>query len=70
VHRPPTHVAGELGETIFLERMLRHDWLITKLTPDYGFDFLGQPTERGVVTANFALFQVKPAHTKRRVTYR
>jgi hypothetical protein len=32
---------------------------MTKLTPDYGFDFIGQPLEATKVTTDFVLFQVK-----------
>ncbi len=59
VLRPRSHVDGEIGELLFSELMIRRGWLVTKLTPDYGFDFLGQPVENDVVTTNFVLFQVK-----------
>lgn len=57
--RPRAHVVGELGELAFAEAMTAHGWVLTKLTPDYGFDFVGQPVEANKVTADFTLFQVK-----------
>jgi hypothetical protein len=59
MQRPLNHVLGELGELRFAEMMVERGWLLTKLTPDYGFDYLGQPVEKEGVTPYFALFQVK-----------
>jgi len=64
VLRPSAHTTGELGEAIFVTAMLRHKWIVTKLTPDYGFDFLGQPAVAEHVANTFALFQIKARATR------
>jgi len=59
MHRPQAHVTGELGEIEVASLFIRQGWQVTKLAPDYGFDFLVQPATSAQLTGDLVLIQVK-----------